>query len=122
MKHIFSLLALTLTFLLSACSPHPTSGVWQATEDNEPGIEKLVVAFDGKAYFTTSKYDDTKWHCFWTANSAFESDLKCTPSTNPDREEDYSLTTNKQGMSQLHHNNQLIASFIRLNENPSPRK
>jgi hypothetical protein len=119
MKHSSSLILLSIIFLLSACSPHPTSGVWKATGDNNYGIDKLVVAFDGKAYFTTTKPDNITWHCFWTASSKIESELKCTPSNNPDQEERYTLTLGDKEIAQLRHNNQQIASFSRPDKNAS---
>ena len=115
----FSSPLLLITVLLSGCTPHPASGVWKTTEDNAYGINKLVVAFDGKANFTTTKIESANWHCFWTASSKFEADLKCTPSTNPDQEESYILTVNDQGLADLQHNAQQIASFVRQDENPS---
>ena len=122
MKHLPSLLILTTVFLLTACNPHPTSGVWKASADNDYGIDKLIVAFDGKANFTTTKLDNAEWHCFWSTSSKIKTDLKCTPSTNPDQEERYTLTINDQGLVELKHDDKKITSFIRLDENPSPRK
>lgn len=121
MKHLPSLL-LTSVFLLAACSPHPASGVWQAAADNDYGIKKIVMAFDGKAHFTTTKQDNAEWHCFWTASSKIETELKCTPSTNPEQEEHYTLTINNMGLAELKHNEKFVTSFIRLNENPTPKK
>lgn len=121
MKHFSSLILFPLIFLLSSCTPHPTSGVWKSSGDNEYGINRLVVGFDGTASFTTSQKNPALWHCFWTASSNVESDLKCTPSTNPDQEENYTLTIDDQDNAQLKHNDQQIALFIRQDENPSPR-
>ena len=122
MKHLPSLLTLTTIFLLVACNPHPASGVWKASADNDYGIDRLVVAFDGKAHFATPKRDDDQWHCFWTASSKIETELKCTPSSNPEQEERFTLTINDQGFAELKHNDIQITSFIRLDENPSPKK
>jgi len=122
MKQLPSLLILTTIFLLVACSPHPASGVWKASTDNDYGIDKLTMAFDGKAHFITTKRNYAEWHCFWTASSKTETDLKCTPSTNPEQEESYTLMINDQGFAELKHSDKQITSFIRLDENPSPKK
>ena len=122
MKHFPSLLMLSTIFLLVACNPHPASGVWKAAADNDYGIDKLVMAFDGKAHFTTTKRDNAEWHCFWTTSSKTETELKCTPSTNPDQEELYTLTINNQGFAELKHNDKQVTSFIRLDDNPTPEK
>ena len=122
MKFFFSLSFITIAVLLSACTPHPTSGVWKATVDNDYGIDELVIAFDGKAHFTSTKNEITDWHCFWTASSEFATELKCTPSTNPDQEENYSLTIDNQKVALLRHNTQLIASFTLVDKDPSTEK
>ena len=122
MKFFFSLSLITITALLIACTPHPASGVWKATDNNDYGIDKLVIAFDGKAYFTDTKKDNAEWHCFWTASSEFATELKCTPSTNPDQEEKYTLTIDDKKVALLRHNTQLIATFMRLDKDPSSGK
>jgi len=82
--HFTSIFIIT-TFLLSACSPHPGSGVWEAVADNEQGISKLTVGFEGKAEFTSSKLNNAVWHCFWSTADKKKLVLDCTPSTNPEQ-------------------------------------
>ncbi len=122
MKYFLSLSLITTVVLLTACTPHPTSGVWKATLDNDYGIDELVIAFDGKAHFTSTKKEITDWHCFWTASSKFATELKCTPSTNPDQEEKYTLTIDNKKIALLQHNTRLIASFTRTDKDPSAEK
>ena len=104
--------------LLSACSPHSSTGVWKTTDDNEFGISKLVVAFDGKAEFVSKKLDNANWHCFWAATAKQEAELKCTPSTDTEKEESFKLRVNEQGLAELSHNSTLIAILKRTDENP----
>ena len=111
---------LDIIFLLSACNPHPTSGVWKATADNDYGINKLVVSFDGRATFTTSKLDNAVWQCFWSATSKQQTELDCTPSTDTEKEERFILNINETGLTELHHNDIVITSFTLQDENPSP--
>lgn len=111
--------------LLTACSPHPTSGVWKATEDNELGITRLVASFDGRAEFTTSKLENAVWHCFWSISDKTALSLNCTPSTNPDHKRIFSLSINDQNLAELRDGNgqaKILATFIRLDENPSLKK
>ncbi len=122
MKFSLSLLLLTTVFILSACAPHPASGVWETTEDNDYGVGRLVVGFDGRASFTTSKLGDAQWHCFWSATDKQKILLDCTPSTEPDKEESFILTITNQGVAELQHNTQLITTLTLQNENPSPKK
>ena len=122
MKFHSSLFLLSITLLLCACSPHPAAGVWKATEDNDYGITKLVVAFEGRADFVTRKLDNATWHCFWAVTGKQEASLDCTSSLNPEQEETFLLTINNQGLAELRHKSQLVASFSRQDENPSPNK
>ena len=122
MKFHSSLFLLSITLLLSACSPHPAAGVWKTTEDNDYGITKLVVAFEGRVDFVTRKLDNATWHCFWAVTGKQEASLDCTSSLNPEQEETFLLIINDQGLAELRHKSQLVASFTRQDENPSPQK
>ena len=119
-----SAVVISLSLLLSACSPHPATGVWKATGDNELGIARLVAGFEGRAEFTTSKLDNAVWHCFWGAPDKKVLELTCTPSTNPDQKRAFTLSVNDAGLGELRDvdNTKLLATFTRLDEDPSPRK
>lgn len=119
------ILILFFAMLLTACSPHPTSGVWKATGDNELGISRLVASFDGKAEFTTSKLDNAEWHCFWTIADKTEISLDCAPSTNPDEKRIFILILNDKGLAELrdgHGQARILSTFNRLDENPVLKK
>ncbi|HHJ36438.1 MAG TPA: hypothetical protein ENJ87_11790 [Gammaproteobacteria bacterium] len=118
MKFIHSLYLISITLLLSACTPHPASGVWKTKQDNDYGLAQLIVAFDGKANFATTKPDDAEWHCFWSGTSKKTIILKCTPSTDTGREEQFTLTVDDKGIAEFHHETELIALLRRLNKNP----
>lgn len=118
MKTFHRLLIISITLFVSACSPHPTSGVWKAIDDNDYGIAKLIVSFDGRAEFVTPKLDNATWHCFWAATGKRQANLDCTPSTNPDEEQLFALSINDQEQAELMHKSKLVATFTLLNENP----
>jgi len=123
-RFCFSAVTISLSLLLSACSPHPATGVWKATGDNELGIDRLVAGFEGRAEFTTSKLDNALWHCFWGAPDKIVLEFSCTPSTNPDQKRSFTLSVNDAGLAELRNvdDTKLLATFNRLNEDPSPRK
>ena len=120
MRLHYSLFLLSIAMLLSACSPHPAAGVWKTAEDNNYGITKLVLSFEGRADFVTGKLNNATWHCFWANTGKQEASLDCTSSLNPEQEEAFFLTINDQGLAQLRHQSQLVGSFTRQDENPSP--
>lgn len=122
MKFSLPLLLLSTGFILSACTPHSTSGVWKTTEDNKYGISRLIVSFDGRASFTTPKLDNATWRCFWSAIDKQEAELNCTPSTDSDREERFVLIAKSKGVAELRHNDQLVTTLTLQDENPSPKK
>ena len=116
-------LVLLSLLLLSACSPHPATGVWKATGDNELGINRLVVGYEGRAEFITTKLDSANWHCFWGAPDKKKLELNCTSSTNSDQKRSFTLSVNDQGLAEFQRKGgAVLATFTRVDENPSPRK
>ena len=120
MKLRYSLFMPGVALLLAACSPHPAAGVWKTTEDNDYGITKLVLSFEGRADFVTRKLNNATWHCFWAITGTLEVSLDCTSSLNPEQEESFFLTINDQDLAQFRHKSQLVGTFTRQDENPSP--
>lgn len=109
--------------LLSSCSPHSGTGVWKANGDNEWGINRLVVGFEGRAEFSSTKKNNAVWHCFWTAVSDDEGlDLECTPSTDTDNKQKFQVIVNDKGLAELRSESSLLATFALQDEDPSPRK
>ena len=88
-----TLLVLSI-ILISACSPHPGTGTWLA-ENNKAEISKLVVNYDGKAEIYLNDSKKAEWHCFWAGLDKKELSLTCTPASNPDNEESFSLKLDK---------------------------
>jgi len=103
---------------LSACSPHPSTGVWQATADNELGFSKLIVAFEGKAEFSSTKPVAAKWHCFWGKDTDQSLSLDCTPSTNTDQARKFLIVAQDKMNAEFREGDKLITTLKRLNENP----
>jgi len=132
MRFCFSAFVIFLSLFLSACSPHPATGVWKATGDNALGIDRLVAGFEGRAEFTTSKINNAVWHCFWGAADKKILKLNCAPSTNTEEKRLFTLSVNEQGLAELRDAGTdgvssiemlpVLATFTRLDEDPSPRK
>ena len=119
----FTAVALFLSLFLSACSPHPATGVWKSTGDNQYGIDRLVVGFEGRAEFITKKLNNAVWHCFWSASDKKEQlNLDCSASIDPKLKKKFELSVNDQSFSELKENGEVLAIFARLDEDPSPRE
>jgi hypothetical protein len=115
------LMLIALSLLLMACSPHPSTGVWKATAENDMGIDRLVVGFEGRAEFVSKKPEAT-WHCFWGKQDEKILSFDCTPSNDPDQKKAFTLTAIDLGSAELREGTKLLATFTRLDENPSPQK
>ena len=122
MKHLLPRISfiLIITFFLFACSPHSGAGVWKAIAENDKGISRLVVGYEGRAEFTSN--NDINWHCFWGAPEKNLLSLDCSPSTETEKKTVFTLTVNDQDLAELRDGTNLLATFIRLDENPSPQK
>ena len=116
------LLFISSILLLTACSRHPGTGVWITDIDNQLGIEKLVVGFEGRAEFVSTKPEKANWHCFWRGSKEKELLLDCSPSTNPDNKQSYFLSINDKGLAEFRNDSSLLATFTLTDENPSPKK
>ncbi len=103
--------------VLTACTPHPGAGKWQAMAENEAGITDLTLAFDGRALFATST-PKASWHCFWSAQDAANAILDCTPSSNPDQEVRWLFRVDRQGEGRLERDGRLVARFRRVEGKP----
>ncbi len=121
-KQSHFLLFISSILLLAGCSRHPGAGVWKTDTDNQLGIEKIVVGFEGKAVFVSTKPEKTSWHCFWRGSKEKELLLECAPSTNPDKKQSFFLSINDQGLAEFRNDSSLLAIFTRTDENPSPKK
>ncbi len=124
--------------LLSACSPHPGAGVWQANNDNVFNLGRLQIGYDGRAEFSSNnnllQADKTmpqhnhiikagiRWHCFWAAITSDKLRLDCTPSTDTEQERVFFLSISQRDHAELHDKTHLLSSFRRLDQDPSTPK
>lgn len=125
MKHLhyffsyrFYLLIISSLFFLTACSPHPSTGVWEAESENELGLSKLIVAFEGKAEFKSSKPVEANWHCFWGKLDGQTLELDCTPSINTDQARKFIVVSKDKLNAEFRENGKLIAKLKRIDANP----
>ena len=114
-----NLIALLIPVVLTGCSPHPGSGVWDALDENPMGIDKLVLSFDGKGEFTSQGQQPVTWHCFWSATAKQVVSLQCTPSNDTDTEHRFTLSIDESGHASLNDKDRLIGTFKRGSGKPS---
>jgi len=110
--------ALVSLLFLTACSPHAGTGVWVTEGENVLGLTKIIVAFDGRAEFSSSKPVDAKWHCFWGKADDKALNLDCTPSNNVDQARQFVIFSTGKMSAEFQENGKLIAKLKRIDENP----
>ena len=120
--NMLRLLTITaLTYLLTACSPHPSSGHWQSTGEESPNFTKtfvrLEVGYEGRTNIFDSKTatpEQAVRRCFWQGEDAQTIVLTCVQAANTDIEESYQLRIGPDNdTAQLIKDKVVIGHFIR---------
>ena len=94
-----SLMALT-AILISACSAHPSSGVWIAS-DQAAHFSRIAVEFDGKAELFIPDRENYLYRCFWSGRDATSIRLQCSSADNEQDNPEYLLSVGQDGMAEL---------------------
>jgi len=97
--------------LLAGCSPHPGSGVWTATSENEPGFVKIDVQYEGRADIYNATEEAAVRRCFWGGMSPKQLALDCVQAADTDIKEHYRLSVTPDGAAELTRKQQLIGIF-----------
>ena len=106
-----------IALLLSACSPHPGAGNWAAAEENDWGVSRLTLSYEGRAMFD-SKTPPANWHCFWGGTDRQTARLDCTPSSNTDKETQFTFSVNQGGIGILSLEGDILGRFQRVDGKP----
>ena len=106
---IISLLSVLL--LITGCSPHPGSGVWVATSENEPGFTKIDVQYEGRADIYNASDEAAVRRCFWGGMSPKQLALDCVQAADSEIKENYRLSVAEDGSAELTRKQQLIGVF-----------
>jgi hypothetical protein len=106
-----ALLLCTSLALLAGCSPHPGSGIWIATSENEPGFKKIDVQFEGRADIYTATDEVAVRRCFWGSMSPKQLALDCVQAANTEIKENYRLIVSEDDTAELTLKQQLIGTF-----------
>ncbi len=105
------LLIIAMSLMLSACSPHPGAGNWQADADNTLNVSSIKVIFEGTADFYSDDNEDSILRCFWSASDKNTLQMQCVHAEDTDKKETYEFTVTETGQGKLTQNEQLIGLF-----------
>ena len=104
---------LSALVFITGCSPHPGSGIWIATSENESGFTKIDVQYEGRADIYNATDEAAVRRCFWGGMSPKQLALDCTQASDTDNPEHYRLTVTADDTAELTRKQQLIGAFNR---------
>lgn len=108
---------LTLLFLfLTGCSPHPATGNWVSSADNDSNYTKAVVHFQARVEIYSNATDKAELYCGWSASSKQNLTLECMASEDLKDKEIYEFNIVNEKSAELKKQGKLLAQFKRLEE------
>ena len=113
------LLALFLTLgliILPACSPHPASGTWVSTGDNEYNYSKILIHFKPQLEIYTQGAEKPVQYCGWSAVTKQSIEMGCMSSNEQRVEDRYHFNILSKANAELIKDGKVIASFILVDE------
>ena len=116
---LIALLIISL-FMLSACSPHPGAGNWQAKDNNSLNVSRINITFEGTADFYTDGIEEAVRRCFWSASAEQSMQLQCVYAEDSDKKVKYQFIVTDKDHAQLLQDDKIIAQFLRIE--PEPEK
>ena len=102
---------LFIALLLAGCSPHPGSGIWIATSENEPGFKKINVQFEGRADIYNATDETAVRRCFWGSMSPKQLALDCVQAADTEIKENYRLIVTADDAAELTRKQQVVGTF-----------
>lgn len=116
-----SIALIGLVLMLAACSPHPGSGVWLPSGENNSGYSKMVVQFDGRVEFFATDKTDAIARCFWAGEDGQNLSMDCVMADNSEMTFVYYLEVDgSKKTAELKKSGELIGAFSRTDLNPEP--
>ena len=112
-------LTLFPSLLLSACSPHPGSGIWVPLDDREAPYAKLEVLFEGRAELFVPDREEHLYRCFWGGAGANSIQMECVSADNETVKPSFTFRVAADGTGELIESGQTIAFFRRTDEKPT---
>lgn len=98
---------------LSACGPHPGTGEWLSTTDNEDNINKITVFFEPKVLFYSAGSIDPVMQCGWWGLDNKKLEMECVHLADTDTKVKYQIRVMATGEAELLKDNRLITKLIR---------
>ena len=107
------ILILITAIFLSACGPHPGTGEWLSTTDNEENINKITVFFEPKVLFYSTGSIDPVMQCGWWGLDSKNIEMECVHLADTETKEKYQIRVIATGEAELLRGDKLITKLIR---------
>jgi len=108
--------------MLSACSPHPGAGSWQAEGSNSLNVSRINITFEGTADFYTDGIEEAVRRCFWSASAEQAMQLQCVYAEDSDKKVSYQFVITEKDHAQLLQDDKIIGQFLRGTPAPKAEK
>ncbi|MCW9014298.1 MAG: hypothetical protein OQL06_10990 [Gammaproteobacteria bacterium] len=102
-----------LLLLIVGCSPHPSSGTWQAVEENAAGLKKMDIHFEPKIEIYAEVSDKPLLECGWWAINKRDIEMECVRLPDTETKERYQFNVTSDDNAQLMQQGDLVARFVR---------
>ena len=106
----FTTLFLSL-FILTGCAPHPATGTWISSAENEASFNKVIVHFEAKLEIYSKNSDKPVLYCGWSAASTPNINIACMRSENQKIMDIYQFNVTGENTAELMQKEKVIASF-----------
>ena len=107
------------SLLLSACSPHPGSGIWVPLDDSEAPYTRLEVLFEGRAELFAPGREGHLYRCFWGGTDADSIRLDCISADDEAVKPVFTFRVAADGTGELIASGESIGFFQRTEEKPT---
>lgn len=105
--------AILVSFFIAGCSPHPGTGEWKSTTENNLNIEKVSVFFTPKVLFYAEAIKDPVMQCGWWALDNKVIEMECVHLANTEIKEKYQIEVIADGKAELTKEGTAITSLSR---------
>ncbi|MCK4707733.1 MAG: hypothetical protein KAU21_03875, partial [Gammaproteobacteria bacterium] len=88
-------------FLIAGCSPHPGTGEWLSTTENNLNITKISVFFTPKVLFYAEGIKEPVMQCGWWALDKKVIEMECVHLSDTEIKEKYQIKSVADGRAEL---------------------
>lgn len=113
---LFALFLSLSLITLPACSPHPVTGTWVASGDNQANYSKITIHFDPTLEIYSNTPEQPVQYCGWSAVGKLNIDIECMSSEDQKELDIYQFNIISEMKAELVREGKVVASFTQVVE------